>query len=136
MKTIFTLVLSLLFFAFFTPEKNRIVDAISSETVINVKLNDGEKWEADAKTTASIEKLKEICSTHFNTKTIDDELLKEQLTAEVNNLNRVTGLKGDARSQLHNFQWGIRNRINVISQDRETLKWLIDYLDTYYTYFE
>lgn len=136
MKTIFTLFLSLLFFAFFTPEKQRSIDAISSETVINIKLNNGEKWKADAKTTASIEKLKKICSTHFNTKTIDDELLKEQLTAEVNNLNRVTGLKDGARSQLHNYQMGIRNRINVLSQDRESLKWLIDYLDTYYTYFE
>ena len=136
MKTTITLFLSLLFFTNFTIEKEQKVDAISSETGIKTKLNDGEKWKSDKETTASIEKLKVICATHFNTKTIDDELLKEQLTAEVNNLNRVTGLKGDARSQLHNFQWGIRNRINVISQDRETLKWLMDYLYTYDTYFE
>lgn len=135
MKIVF-LIFSLLLLAYFTQEKQLKVDAISSETVINIKLNNGEKWEADAATTASIEKLKEICSAHFNTKTIDDELLKEQLTAEVNNLNRVTGLKDGARSQLHNYQMGIRNRINVISQDRETLKWLMDYLDTFYTYFE
>lgn len=136
MKSMLFILLSSLGFLFVFPEQEVSIDAYSSETVINIKLNDGEKWEADTETTASIKALQEICSRHYNEKTLDDELLKEELTAEVNNLNRVTRLKGDARSQLHNYQMGIRNRINVISQDRETLQWMMDYLKTYYTYFE
>lgn len=131
------LITSILFTFFFQVEnKSLIPDAISSETVIHIKLNDGEKWKADAETTASIKTLQEICERHYNEKTVDDELLKKELTAAVDKLNMVTKLTGNARSQLHNYQMGIRNRINVITQDRETLQGLIDYLETYYTYFE
>lgn len=136
MKTFLILVLSILSFAFFSSEKELNVDAFSSETYINIKLNDGEKWEADTETSKSIKTLQEICNRYFNQKTVDEELLKEELTAEVNNLNRVTGLTGNARSQLHNFQMGIRSRIDVLSEDRETLEWLMNYLKNYYTYFE
>lgn len=136
MKAMFFLFLSSLCSLFVLSEQEVSVDAYSSETVINIKLNDGEKWEADAETTASIKALQEICKRHYNEKTVDDELLKEELTTEVDRLNRVTKLTGNARSQLHNYQMGIRNRINVISQDRETIQWMMDYLETYYTYFE
>lgn len=135
MKTFFFLFLSVLSFTIPPPENTIPIDAYSSETVITIKLNDGEKWKADAATTASIEKLQEICNTHFNEKTVDDELLKETLTTEVDKLNRVSKLTGNARSQLHNYQMGIRSRINTISQDRESIMWLMDYLETYYTYF-
>ncbi len=136
MKAMFFLFLSSWCSLFVFSEQEVSIDAYSSETVINIKLNDGEKWEADAETTASIKALQEICLRHYNEKTVDDELLKEKLTTEVDKLNRVTKLTGNARSQLHNYQMGIRNRINVISQDRQTLQWLMDYLETYYTYFE
>jgi lipopolysaccharide biosynthesis regulator YciM len=136
MKTFLLLFLSVLSLTFIPAEKELNIDAFSSETVINIQLNDGEKWNADPETTASIKALQEICTRHWNEKAIDDEALKEALTAEVNNLNRITKLTGNARSQLHNYQMGIRNRINVISQDRESLRWLMDYLETYYTYFD
>lgn len=136
MKIMLFLFLSSLSSLFVFSEKEVHIDAYSSETVIQIKLNDGEKWEADAETTASIKALQEICERHYNEKTVDDELLKQELNAEVDKLNRVTKMTGNARSQLHNYQMGIRNRINVISQDRDTLQWMMDYLETYYTYFE
>lgn len=120
------------------PEENKtlIPDAYSSETIINLRLNDGEKWKADEATTAHIRNLQAICDAQLSEKTIDDELLKEQLSLEVDLLNRNTQMTGDARAQLHNYQMGIRSRINTISQERETVLWLTDYLERFFEYFE
>tara|TARA_R110000850_G_scaffold30630_2_gene84203 strand:+ start:52663 stop:53070 length:408 start_codon:yes stop_codon:yes gene_type:complete len=132
------IIITSLFFIFLFPVENKplIPDAISSETVINVKLNNGEKWQADEATTEHIKNLQALCKQQLSEKTIDDELLREELTREVDLLNRNTQMTGDARAQLHNYQLGIRNRINTISQDRESVQWLTDYLQRYFDYFE
>lgn len=111
-------------------------DAYSSATIINISLNDGEKWETDEATTNHINNLKLLCENQLSQKTIDDELLREELNREVDLLNRNTKMTGNARAQLHNYQMGIRSRINTISQDRESVIWLTDYLDRFFEYFE
>lgn len=111
-------------------------DAVSSETIINIKLNEGEKWPADEVTTNHIRNMQALCEEQLAEKTIDDELLREKLNHEVDLLNRNTTMTGDARSQLHNYQLGIRSRINTLSQDRESVIWLTDYLKRYDDYFE
>lgn len=126
----------LILFLFSAETKTLKPDAYSSETIINIKLNDGEKWQADEVTTAHIRNLQSLCDAQLSEKTIDDELLCEQLTREVDLLNRNTTMTGDARAQLHNYQMGIRSRINTISQDRESVMWLTDYLERYFEYFE
>jgi hypothetical protein len=135
MKTAFCL---FLFYLMLSPGNHMatIPDAISSETIINVKLNDGKKWPADEATTQHVNNLLGLCQQQLSEKTIDDELLREELTREVDLLNRNTQMSGDARAQLHSFQLGIRNRINTISQDRESVLWLTDYLERYFEYFE
>lgn len=135
MKFIFYLVF-LMMLLFPVETKTFKPDAVSSETIINIKLNDGEKWTADEATTAHIRTMQSLCETQLSEKTIDDELLREQLNAEVDLLNRNTKMTGDARSQLHNYQMGIRSRINTISQDRDTVIWIKDYLERYFEYFE
>lgn len=119
-----------------TPKADLKPDAYSSATIINIALNDGEKWEADEATTTHIQNLKAHCEAQLAEKTIDDDLLREQLNREVDLLNRNTKMTGNARSQLHNYQMGIRSRINTISQERESVLWLTDYLDRYFDYFE
>lgn len=120
------------------PKENKILipDAYSSETIINIRLNDGEKWKADEATTTHIRNMQAICDAQLSEKTIDDELLKGQLLPEVDLLNRNTQMTGDARAQLHNYQMGIRSRINTISQERETVLWLTEYLERFFEYFE
>jgi hypothetical protein len=135
MKFILYLFLPLLFL--FSGETSTLnPDAYSSETIINIKLNDGEKWPADEATTTHINNMQLLCDAQLSEKTIDDELLREQLTQEVDLLNRNTQMTGDARAQLHNYQLGIRSRINTLSQDRESVIWLTDYLQRYFEYFE
>ncbi len=136
MKTIFTLFLSLLFFAFFTPEKQLIVDAISSETVINIKMNNGEKWPSDTSTTAHIQTMIALCEEALSQKDYKVLPLKEALTNEINLLNRNTQITGDARSQLHNYQLGIRKRINAVIENRGSVEWLMHELKRYFDYFE
>lgn len=135
MKTMLCL---FLFYLMLSPgnQPETLPDAYSSETIINVKLNEGEKWPADEATTRHIKKLQDLCQQQLSEKTIDDELLREELTREVDLLNRNTQMSGDARTQLHNYQLGIRNRINTLSQDRESVQWLTDYLERYYEFFE
>lgn len=116
--------------------KTFIPDAYSSETIINIKLNDGEKWAADEATTRHIRNMQSLCDAQLSEKTIDDELLREQLKREVDLLNTNTSMTGEARTQLHKYQEGICNRINTLSQDRDTVNWLTDYLERYFEYFE
>jgi hypothetical protein len=136
MKTFLLLLLSLLSLTLISTEEESTIDAYSSETIINIRLNDGEKWSADEATTKHIHTMQSLCESQLSEKTIDDELLREQLNTEVDLLNRNTKMTGDARAQLHNYQMGIRSRINTISQDRESVVWLKDYLKRYFEYFE
>jgi|GEM_PF-3918441 len=136
MKTCITLILALLFFTSFSLEKQQNVDAISSETMIKIKLNEGEKWPTDTATKKHINLMIELCEQALSQKAYDVNLLTESCTKEVNLLNRNTKMTGDARSQLHNYQLGIRKRINALSDNRGSVEWLLHELKRFSDYFE
>tara|TARA_R110002072_G_scaffold9239_1_gene45305 strand:- start:12832 stop:13242 length:411 start_codon:yes stop_codon:yes gene_type:complete len=136
MKTFLIILLSVLGFAFVTTKEPLKVDAISSETMINIKLDEGKKWPTDDATTSHIQTMITLCEQALSQKTYEVTALNDALTKEINLLNRNTKMTGDARSQLHNYQLGIRKRIQAISDNRGSVEWLLHELKRYADYFD
>lgn len=121
---------------FITSKEPITVDAISSETMIKIKLNEGKKWQTDDATTTHIETMIALCEQALSQKTYEVTPLNDALTKEINLLNRNTQITGDARAQLHNYQLGIRKRILAISDNRGTVEWLLIELKRFSEYFD
>lgn len=135
MKTTFCL---FLFFLVLSPGKHQeaLPDAYSSETMINIKLNEGEKWSTDKPTAAHIQTMIDLCEEALSHRTYETAPLREALAQEIDLLIQNTQMTGNARAQLQKYQLGLRKRIETISQDRDTVNWLTDYLDRFFEYFE
>ncbi len=136
MKLSLILLLAFLSFAFIPTKEPLKVDAISSETMINIKLDEGKKWPADDATSKHIQTMIALCEQALSQKKYEVPLLNETLTKEINLLNRNTQMTGDARSQLHNYQLGIRKRIQAISDNRGSVEWLLHELKRYADFFD
>ncbi|GGD84630.1 hypothetical protein [Planktosalinus lacus] len=113
-----------------------IPDAHSSATMINLKLNDGEKWPTDEVTTNHIQSMIDLCEAALSQRTYAVAPLHEALTQEIDALNQNTQMSGDARAQLHNYQLGLRKRIEALSENRGTVEWLLHELKRFTDYFE
>lgn len=132
-----TYLIILLLISFSSAEKENIaIDAFSSATFTEIPLNDGKKWEADKETTGSIIKMITITKETVDTGTYDPAEIRTALETELRTLLRNCTMEGPARAQLHNYQMGLRYRMDAIKKDVETLKNVHTYLEKYHTYFE
>lgn len=136
MKTFLILLLAISSVTFITSKEPIKVDAISSETMIKIKLNEGKKWPKDDATTKHIQTMIALCEQALSQKTYEVIELNDAFTKEINLLNRNTKMTGDARAQLHNYQLGIRKRIQAISNNRGSVEWLLHELKRYADYFD
>ncbi|WP_339610875.1 hypothetical protein [uncultured Planktosalinus sp.] len=118
------------------PPSVAIPDAYSSATMIKLKLNDGEKWPTDEATTNHIQSMIGLCEEALSQRTYAVAPLHEALSKEIDLLNRNTQITGDARAQLHNYQLGLRNRIEALSDNRGSVEWLLHELKRFADYFE
>ena len=112
------------------------------ETVISnadILLDNGEKWKANIETTEGIKTMQNICS-HYSGNVADVENTYLSLLSEFNMIFEKCTMTGDAHEQLHAFLIPVKNQLAVLKDcksdcDKE-VKFLNEYLATYYTYFE
>ncbi len=127
----------LLLISFSSEEKETLViDGFSSATYTDIRLNDGEKWEANKETTESISKMIGITKDAIDSESYDPTEVRVSLENELQILLKNCTMEGQARSQLHNYQMGLRYRIHAIQKNVATLKEVQTYLEKYPTYFE
>ncbi|MBA3987184.1 MAG: hypothetical protein H0X63_11575 [Flavobacteriales bacterium] len=127
----------LLLISFSSEEKETLViDAFSSATYTEIPLNDGKKWEANKETTESIFKMIVITKEAIDSETYEPAEVRATLETELQMLLKNCTIEGPARTQLHNYQLGLRYRMDAIKKEVETLKNVQTYLEKYHTYFE
>lgn len=127
----------LLFLSFSSARKENVaIDGISSATNTEIPLNHGEKWKANKETNESILKMIAITNAALNADTFEAEEVKTALNTELENLIKNCTMEGMARVHLQRYFVGFSYRINAIINHKSTLKEVLEYLETYNTYFE
>jgi len=117
-----------------TPEHHE--QTISSA---DIQLDHGKKWLANPETTAGIKTMENICS-HYNGEVAQLENTYLALYSEFNLIFERCTMTGEAHEQLHTFLIPVKNQLGILkdckSECDKEVKYLEDYLATYYTYFE
>ncbi len=118
------------------PKKNIAVDGISSATNTEIPLNNGKKWKANKETTESIHKMVVITQAALNADKFEAEEVRSALKAELENLLKHCTMEGMPRVYLQKYQVSFTYRMHAIINHKSTLKEVLEYLETYSTYFE
>ena len=101
-----------------------------------VKLDNGQRWAANAETTQGIANMAALVN-NFDPGTQPPDTLKAELGREFALIFERCTMTGEAHEQLHNYLIPIHKRLNAMNPadeaERATLK---DYLATYGNYFQ
>ena len=82
---------------------------------MNVKLNNGEKWEANIETTNGIGTMSGVVGEMPENPTIEDYRgLHVKLSTEFQTILQQCTMKGEAHNQLHNYLMPLKEKINVL----------------------
>ncbi|NCT17155.1 MAG: hypothetical protein COZ75_05745 [Flavobacteriaceae bacterium CG_4_8_14_3_um_filter_34_10] len=127
----------MLFISFSSARKENIaIDGNASATNTEIPLNHGEKWKANKETNESILKMIAITKAEMNAKSFEAEEVKTALLTELESLLKNCTMEGMARVYLKKYLVGFGYRMNAIINHKSTLKEVLEYLETYNTYFE
>lgn len=108
---------------------------------LTLKLNDGERWKANAATTEGINKMMVIVDEFSEADSVDAYLqLKTDLEAEFASIFKQCTMTGPAHDQLHNYLFPLKRLFNRLKSEdsAERIKAvaeLKDYLQEYFVYF-
>lgn len=108
----------------------------AEEVIGEVKLDNGQTWEANVETTQGIEAMASIAA-GYDAATGDGIVLKEELTAEFQEIFAKCTMTGEAHDQLHNYLFPLKKKLDGLGEDpsEEQMADLREYLDTYTNYF-
>lgn len=108
----------------------------AEEAIGKVELNNGETWEANPETTQGIEAMASIVA-GYDSSIGDGVVLKEELTAEFQEIFAKCTMTGEAHEQLHNYLFPLKKMLDGLGDDPNEgqLTELREYLDTYTNYF-
>ncbi len=83
-----------------------------------LKLNDGEKWEADSSTKAGVEKMKRILDGFSSSEELEaHHELGDSLQAEFDRIFEHCSMEGPGHDQLHKFLLPIKNDIQGLGSE-------------------
>jgi len=84
---------------------------------LNVALNEGEKWEANAETTEGVENMKTVINKFDKTSKIDGyKKLSEDLEVEFTMIFQKCTMKGEAHNQLHSYLIPLKDYIEGLQK--------------------
>ena len=107
--------------------------ACNSHETKPIKLDNGEKWTANAETTEGIKNMQVLMSKSA----ISADELEDQMKNEFNLIFKNCTMKGEAHNQLHNYLLPLKSRLDKLSENSEAQKTEVQaYLDSYFTYFK
>lgn len=147
MKKLLILILSTAFFACNAPasEEAKTAETASEKSVEHahhnappLKLNNGEKWEANVETTTGVNNMIGIVETGIADQTPPPALVP-QLNKEMETIFAKCTMKGESHDQLHNFLVPLQGMIKKADNDQagvEDLKTIHNHLAVYAQYFE
>jgi hypothetical protein len=149
MRTSFMLLLSFLFIFYSCQDKSvrtvehhdHYLEENHSLNQLNVTLNDGEKWHANAETNRGINTMLVLVNNvPANPAPVDCEMLQEKLEHEFDRIIEECTMKGEAHHQLHNYLIPLKSYISRLSikEDencRITIMELQEHLKEYNNYF-
>ncbi|MDP1727426.1 MAG: hypothetical protein Q8M15_11635 [Bacteroidota bacterium] len=109
-----------------------------AEAAGNIILNNGAKWQANAETTAGINKMLALVTGYLNNENSDIKALGQNLEKEFTDILQKCTMTGEAHNQLHNFLLPLKDKIEQLKehQKTETVSEIQTYLNTYNTYFQ
>jgi hypothetical protein len=108
---------------------------------MDVKLNDGAKWEANPETTQGIGKMLGIISDFGPNPTVEDyRSLHKRLATEFQSILQKCTMKGEAHNQLHNYLMPLKEKMDTLSTGNletcnKVLPEIKDYLMKYSHFF-
>lgn len=112
----------------------------SPEGSLNLKLNKGSKWEANAETTEGVQAMQKHVSTFIEEDSKDYSALKTQLETEFAYVFEKCTMKGESHDQLHNFLYPMKAHFEDLTKDPETAQKAIvnlkQHIPVYFQYFE
>lgn len=85
---------------------------------MNVKLNNGAKWEANVETTRGIDKMRGHLIAFSKNPTVEDyRALHKQLAVEFQHILERCTMTGEAHNQLHNYLMPLKGMIDKIGTE-------------------
>jgi len=116
-----------------TEQEKYVNDTDHAALDSELKLNNGERWEANIETTEGINNMLLLIDTFSKDDSADYAALKENLTFEFTTIFKKCTMKGEAHDQLHNYLLPLKTLIDNASN--ENVEEIIAYLNTYQNYF-
>lgn len=106
-----------------------------------VQLKNGQKWEANAETTAGIHQMQQIVTAGLNPPDVQTEQLSSDLRAEFSGIIEKCTMKGEAHDQLHNYLLPLKDQLTELAacqEDRcmQILESISVHLNEYHDNFE
>jgi hypothetical protein len=108
----------------------------------SVKLDNGQKWSANAETTEGISKMKVLLeSLPAESGVKDHRSLKVKLETEFNTILQKCTMKGEAHTQLHNYLLPMKEMMEKLDSDsveerKEAANNLKQHIDAYHDHFQ
>lgn len=112
----------------------------SPEGQLNLKHNNGSKWQANAETTDGVKAMQQHIATFKEKGSTDYKALKSQLEAEFEYVFQKCTMKGESHNQLHNFLYPMKALFEDLSKNPKTAQKAIykleQHIPVYFQYFE
>jgi hypothetical protein len=121
-------------------EPEEVTETESHYSDDELRLNNGNKWQANPETTEGILAMKEHLDAFRNLGLDDYNQLRVNLELEFQTIFEKCTMKGEAHNQLHNYLYPMRDCFSDLSKGTETAEkafiTLEKYLPMYFDYFE
>lgn len=101
-----------------------------------LKLNDGQKWEANPETNEGIANMKLAVENYQEEGSKDLDSLQMQLFSEFRTLVSKCTMEGEAHDQLHHYIIPLKKKMDALNSPDGDVAELYAYLETYSDYFE
>ncbi len=112
----------------------------SPEGHLNLKHNNGSKWQANAETTEGVLAMQKHVTTFLEEESNDYTTLKTQLETEFAHVFEKCTMKGESHDQLHNFLYPMKALFEDLTKDPETAQKAVanlkQHIPVYFQYFE
>lgn len=122
------------------PSAEKITETESHHSEDELRLDNGQKWKANAETTQGVLAMQELMDDFRDSKNSNYNQLKTKLEFEFKTIFDKCTMKGESHEQLHNFLFPMRAYFSALSKDLETAEAayvkLESYLPIYFEYFE
>lgn len=103
-----------------------------------VKLNNGEKWDANIETNEGIDNMLALVRKEESKETPDYVALKGDLDKEFNVVLEKCTMTGESHDQLHNYLLPLKAKFENLdaNSNKETIQDIKNYLLSYHNYFK